>query len=179
MPESQRSQPQVPPEVARYLKGAPPESQQFDFLVGDWDVSATRFKEDGTPLLQYKASWSAIRLNGGRMIMDDFKALAPTGQPISSYVTLRTYSEVTHRWEMTGLHALQPSGSAEWHGVSKNNEVLLNATGKDPAGNVVKNKIRFHDIAKQSFSWESSTSRDDGKTWNKTASLRASRVPKQ
>ena len=179
MPEPQSPSPQVPPEVARYLKGAPPESQQFDFLVGDWEVNATRFKEDGTPLFQYKASWNAVQLNGGRMIMDDFKALAPTGQPISSYVTLRTYSEVTHRWEMTGLQALQPSGSTEWHGASKDGEMLLNVIGRDPAGNIVKTKIRFFDISKNSFSWESSTSRDDGNTWNKTAALRASRAAKQ
>lgn len=178
MPESQNQPPQVPPEVARFLKGAPPESQQFDFLIGDWDVNATRFKDDGTPLFQYKASWTAIYLNGGRMIMDDFKALAPTGQPISSYVTLRTYSEVTHRWEMTGLQALQPSGSTEWYGVAKDGEMLLDVLGKDAAGNSIKTKIRFFDIAKNSFSWESSMSRDDGKSWSKTAVLRASRAAK-
>src|ERR1017187_10422765 len=90
---------QVPPDVTRYLKGAPPESRQFDFLIGDWDVAARRFREDGSVLFQYKASWTARYLNDSRMIMDDFKALAPTGQEISSFVTLRTYSEVTRHWE--------------------------------------------------------------------------------
>lgn len=28
--------PQVSADVARYLRGAPPESQQFKFLIGDW-----------------------------------------------------------------------------------------------------------------------------------------------
>jgi hypothetical protein len=27
--------PKVPPDVARYLKGATPEARQFDFLIGD------------------------------------------------------------------------------------------------------------------------------------------------
>jgi hypothetical protein len=36
-----------------------------------------------------------------------------TGQAISSYVTLRTYSETHRRWEMAGLAALQPAGTAE------------------------------------------------------------------
>ena len=76
--------PQVPPDVIRYLQGAPPESQQFDFLIGDWDVAATRYKEDGSVLLQYRATWLARHLNEGRMVMDDFKALAPTGQNVSS-----------------------------------------------------------------------------------------------
>ena len=176
--ESKSQAPQVPPEVARYLKGASPEGQQFDFLIGDWDVAATRYKEDGSPLFEYKASWNAKYLNEGRMIVDDFKAYAPPGQAVSSYVTLRTYSEATHRWEMAGLSALQPAASAEWHGELKHGEMLLDASGKDSAGTMVKTKIRFFDIAKNSFSWESKVSRDDGRTWLKTASLLASRVSK-
>lgn len=174
--ESKNQAPQVPPEVARYLKGASPESQQFEFLIGDWDVAAIRYKEDGSPLFQYKAGWNAKYLNEGRMVLDDFKAYGPTGQAISSYVTLRTYSETTHRWEMAGLSALSPASSAEWYGEWKDSEMLLDAKGKDPMGNMVRTKIRFFNIAKNSFSWESNVSRDEGKTWVKTASLLASRV---
>ncbi|MGZ5781068.1 MAG: hypothetical protein ACXWIN_08940, partial [Burkholderiaceae bacterium] len=116
MSESKEQTQQVPPDVLRYLKGAPPESLQFDFLIGDWDVTGTRYKPDGSVLMQYKAVWNATYLNDKRMVMDDFKALAPTGQEISSYVTLRTYSEVTHRWEMSGLSALQPTMNAAWSG---------------------------------------------------------------
>lgn len=174
--ESKSQAPQVPPEVAQYLKGVSPEGQQFDFLIGDWEVAATRYKEDGSPLFQYRASWNAKYLNEGRMIVDDFKAYAPTGQAVSSYVTLRTYSEATHRWEMAGLSALQPAASAEWYGELKDGEMLLDASGKDSAGIIVKTKIRFFNIAKNSFSWESKISRDEGKTWVKAASLLASRV---
>ena len=174
-PKSQA--PQVPPDVARYLSGARPESQQFDFLIGDWIVTATRYKEDGSPLFQYKATWNAKYLNEGRMVIDDFKAYAPTGQAVSSYVTLRTYSETNHRWEMAGLAALQPAVNAEWIGHWKDGEMLMSAIGKDPAGNVVRTKIRFFQIAKDSFEWESQVSRDDGRSWSKTASLLASRAP--
>jgi len=175
--ESGNQAPQMPPEVARYLGGPPPESRQFDFLVGDWDVAATRYKEDGSPLFQYKATWSARSLNEGRMVMDDFKALAPTGQPISSYVTLRTYCETTRRWEMVGLAAFQPTASAEWFGEFRDGEMLLDASGKDRDGHAVLTKIRFFAIAKDGFSWESKSSRDAGRTWTRTASLVASRAP--
>lgn len=43
----------------------------------------------------------------------DFKALSSTGQDVSSYVTLRTYSELNRRWEMAGLAALQPAVQAQ------------------------------------------------------------------
>ena len=54
--------------------------------------------------------------------------------------------------------------------------MLLDVSGKDPAGSMVKTKIRFFNITEHSFSWESNISRDDGKTWVKTASLIASRA---
>jgi len=100
----------------------------------------------------------------------------PTGQAISSYVTLRTYSETNRRWEMAGLAALQPAGTAEWVGEWQDGEMLISATGKDPAGNWIKTKIRFFNIAERSFEWESHASVDDGQTWSRAASLLASRT---
>lgn len=178
MTETQTPAPQIPPEVLRYLKDPVEESRQFDFLLGDWSVDAVRFREDGAVLFQYKALWSAVSLNGGRMIMDNFQALGPTGQAVSSFVTLRTYSEVTNRWELAGLQALQPSLPTEWHGVAKNGEMLLDAKAKTPAGDWVNTRIRFFNIKPDSFSWESSASLDDGKSWRKTAELAATRVVK-
>lgn len=176
MDEAKSQTPQIPPEVAAYLKEAPPESKQFDFLIGNWDVAAIRYNAEGTVLVQYKGSWQAQYLNDGRMIIDDFKALAPNGQAVSSIVTLRTYSEVTHRWEMSGLAARQPAWNAEWYGEWKDGEMLLNAIGSNPAGIMTVNKIRFFDIAKDSFKWESKVSTDSGKTWTQSATLIATKA---
>ena len=175
MPESSVSSASIPPDVARYLKGGTPETKQFGFLIGEWDVAATRYKEDGSVLFQYSADWQAQYLNEGRMIMDDFKARGPSGQTISSFITLRTYSEVTQRWEMVGLAALQPATAVEWHGCRREAEMLLDAAGKNPEGKVVRTKIRFFRIEQDSFAWESTTSHDDGRSWIKTAALVATR----
>jgi hypothetical protein len=166
---------QLPPDVVRYLKGANTESRQYDFLIGDWDVEATKYKEDGSVLFQYRAKWSAKYLNEGRMVMDDFKAYSPAGQEISSYVTLRTYSEVTHRWEMSGLAAFHPAANAQWYGEWKDGEMQLNAVGINPEGKTIRTKIRFFNIKPMSFNWESKSSHDDGKTWIQTAALEARR----
>jgi hypothetical protein len=168
---------QIPPEVARYLRGAPSEGHQFDFLIGTWDVSATRYKEDGSVLLQYRASWNAQTLNEGRMILDDFRALAPTGEPISSFVTLRTYSEATRRWELQGLAALQPSAALEWHGTWQDGQMVLDAAGQGPAGKPLRTRIRFFEIERDRFSWESHVSQDGGRTWFRNVSLNALRTP--
>jgi len=176
MPIEKPSAPSIPPEVLRYITEPVAESKQFDFLIGEWDADAVRYKEDETPLFKYKAKWSAIHLNDGRMVMDDFKALGPTGQPVSSFVTLRTYSEATHRWELVGLQALQPSVPTEWHGIAKDGEMLLDAIARLPTGDFVHTRIRFFNITSNSFSWQSSTSHDRGASWRRTAELTATRV---
>lgn len=176
MSTSNNPAPQVPPEVARYLKGATLETRQFDFLIGSWEVAATKFKEDGSILFDYQASWNAQYLNDGRMVMDDFKAHLPTGQAISSYVTLRTYSETSHRWEMTGLSALQTNANAQWFGEWEAGEMLITAIGKNPEGDTIHTRIRFFNIEPNRFHWESRMSRDGGKTWTKSAALVASRI---
>jgi hypothetical protein len=167
---------QVSPDVARYRRGMTPESRQFDFLIGDWNVAVSRYKPDGSLLLQYQGGWNARYLNEGRMVLDDFKAFAPTGEEISSYVTLRTYSQVTHRWEMSGLAAFQPATAVEWYGEWKDGEMRIEAFGKDPKGNPVRNRIRFFLIEKDRFSWESNVSFDDGRTWILASSLTATRA---
>jgi len=177
MPSSPTPVPQIPPEVVRYMKGATAQSRQFDFLIGDWDVVTTRFKDDGTALFQYKAKWEAKYVNDGRMIIDDFRACGPSGEAISSFVTLRTYSETTQRWEMQGLAALQPAAATEWYGVWQDGEMLLDACGKNADGKTIRNKIRFFEIQKDRFAWSSKTSRDEGISWVLTASLVAVRTP--
>jgi hypothetical protein len=167
---------QIPPKVEGYLRGAPPEAHQFDFLIGHWNVSATRYKQDGSVLLQYKAHWDAQTLNEGRMILDDFKVLAPSGEPISSFVTLRTYSETTRRWELQGLAALQPSAALEWHGAWQDGQMILDAAGKSPDGKQLRTRIRFFQIERDRFSWESHVSQDGGTTWFRSAALNALRM---
>lgn len=166
----------IPPEVLQFLAEPPPEARQFDFLLGEWRADATRFQPDGTPLVRYQALWTATALHGGRMIMDDFQALGPTGQPVSSFVTLRTYCAATRRWELAGLQALQPAAISQWHGTAEGAEMVLQATARTPAGAAVLTRIRFFDIAQDTFAWESHASLDGGEHWQKTAALTATRV---
>ncbi len=166
----------VPPTVQDYLAGSSSsEHHQFDFLIGDWDVEAVRYAPDGvaTP---YRAEWSAKSVNDGRMIIDDFKAISPNGVVISSYITLRSYSPRTQRWEFAGLAAHQPAAAIlEWYGAMDGDAMVLSATGVGPNGDKVKNRIRFFDISDSKFSWQSDMSFDGGKSWVKIGQLKAVR----
>lgn len=168
---------QIPPDVLAYINGADSQQHlQFDFLIGHWDVNAVRYNPDGSVQQSYKGHWEAKYLNNKRMVIDDFKALSPTGAEISSFVTLRTYSEMTSQWQIVGLGAHLPSTINEWKGVQKDKDMLLRATGTDSDGASFINKIRFYNLAEHEFLWESNLSFDDGESWIKTASLIATRA---
>ena len=151
------------------------EHQQFDFLLGTWDVNATRRNPDGS-VLHYEADWRATSLDGGRMVMDEFRARGADGKPVSNYVTLRTYSPATRRWEMAGLASMQPAAPMKWQGVWRDGEMHIEAEGADPQGRAVRTRIRFFDIRPDSFAWESQVSLDGGTRWMPAASLSARRV---
>jgi hypothetical protein len=151
------------------------ENHQFDFLLGAWDVKATRRNPDGS-LVHYEADWRAVSLDEGRVIMDEFRAHGPDGQRVSNFITLRTYSPATGRWEMAGLAAGQAAPPTRWQGEWRGGEMHLDAQGADPQGRAVHTRIRFFDIQAQSFAWESQVSLDGGARWMPAASLKATRA---
>ncbi len=162
----------APPEVLAYVSGAhTPEHFQFEFLIGCWDVEATKMSAEGHRL-SYSATWEAKYLNDKRMVMDDFRALGPRGEAVSSYITLRTYSPITGRWEHVGLGAQAAAVPIlEWHGALEGKDMHLRAVGLGPEGNRVHNKIRFYDIEEKQFKWESSMSFDNESTWVNVGAL--------
>ena len=167
-------QPEVPPEVLAYLRGPTEESLQFDFLIGEWRVEGRRFSPAGEQ--RYTGSWRAQYLQGKRMVMDDFVVHGPSGQEVAGFVTLRTFSPQTRRWEMAGMPPLQPALNGKWFGHLVNGEMQLEAEVPGPNGQVVKSRIRFFGIEANRFEWENHVSLDQGANWMKVASLVAFRI---
>ena len=176
MAEQSRPGPRLPPDIEYYIDASAPENLQFDFLIGEWTVEGTRFAPSGEVLISYGGTWRAEYLHGKRMVLDDFSIHLPTGQEVSAFVTLRSYSPITRRWEIAGLGAFQPALQGEWFGHWADGEMTLLATAKMPDGREVRNRIRFHEITPDTFRWESHNSFDGGATWIKSASLQASRT---
>ena len=174
MSEAQTAAPQVPPEILAYLRGPTEESLQFDFLIGEWQVEGRRFGPSGEQA--YTGVWRAQYLHGKRMVMDDFVVHGPSGQEVSAFVTLRTFSPITGRWEMAGMPALQPGVNGKWFGNLVAGEMHLEAEGQGPNGQTVKSRIRFHHIEPSRFEWENHMSFDGGNNWVKVAALVANRA---
>jgi hypothetical protein len=166
----------MPPEFARYLAGAPKEAGQFDFLIGSWSVQGTRYDPSGAVQLRYQARWRAEYLHDRRMVLDDFAFVSPSGEELSSFVTLRTYAHATSRWEIAGLFALQPGMNGQWNGRAVGAEMHLAAEIRMPNGSILHNRERFHDIEADEFRWESLNSHDDCATWTLVSALTATRL---
>lgn len=169
-----KSPAQIPPEVAAYMRGPTEESLQFEFLIGEWHVEGRRYGPNGEQ--QYAGRWSARYLYGKRMVMDEFTVLAPSGQEVSAFTTLRTFSPLTGRWEMAGIGAMQPAINGKWFGNCVEGEMHLEAEGQGPSGQQVKSRIRFFEIEPSCFKWENHVSLNGGDTWMKAASLVATKV---
>lgn len=165
----------TPETVAAYMKGAPPETEEFAFLIGDWDARTTRYNPDGSVAIEHRADWHAEWRHGRRIIFDDYVAYLPDGQAIGSFATLRTYSEATSQWEMTFLVALQRQLVASFTGKRVGDEMHLEASGTDLEGKPVSARVRFYHIGADRFEWDQELSVDGGQTWTRDVHIEATR----
>ena len=174
---SMGNQKSIPPEVMAYIAGANSEKfLEFNFLIGSWSVEGVRVLPDRESF-GYRAKWNARYINDKRMVVDDFKILSPDGMEVSSYVTLRSYSPISKRWELSGLAALSPSlETHEWYGNVEGEDMLLHAKGVTGDGKIILNQIRFFDITENQFKWVSNLSFDNGESWFENGSLVATRI---
>jgi hypothetical protein len=168
----------TPESVAAYVKGVPPQSAEFDFLLGEWDAETTRYNPDGTVAIRHRAEWRARHMHGGRILLDDYVAYLPDGTAIGSFATLRTFSEETNQWEMTFLVAHQRQLVGGFVGQRVGDEMHLRATGRDLEGKAVSAKVRFFDITENGFEWEQELSVDGGATWTLDVTISAKRKSK-
>lgn len=147
----------------------------FDFTLGEWDADITRYASDGTVTQELEGSWSGRKAFGGKVV-EDHLVQRVDGVDDAAAFTLRTYCEQTQRWEMVYLWAGEPAtGLIAFVGNRVDNEMHLNLQQVGPDGLVIVVRIRFFDIAENSFSWENSASGDNGATWAPRLSIKLRR----
>jgi hypothetical protein len=150
------------------LRSAPPEAAQFDFLIGQWELSATpratslAARIHGVPKLS--GTWKAWRALDGWGIEDEMKLIDGSGNPRVFVHTVRVYSASAKRWNGNTLDVRGASftaASAEW----RNGQMLVSASGTDPDGRPFLSRTRFHDITRDAFRVRQDRSYDNGKSW--------------
>jgi len=162
--------------AAAYVEGPGASGSDFDFFVGEWDVHVTYHGADGGVDVEQTGRWSARSLFDGRMIEDCCQTRDENGVDVAAVVTLRTYCVATAQWEMVFLWAQRPVPTlTSFVGNRVDGEMRLTAQQLTPDGSVIPARIRFYEITKDSFLWESCLSFDGGATWRVQMAIKARR----
>jgi hypothetical protein len=139
------------------------EARQFDFWLGTWDLIGRSRAHPGSIEWQETRSTNTIGSTmDGCVTREDFESVAPhrwTGMSIS------VWSARTHAWQQTWVDS-QGSYISLTGGFHDGRMILVTAPRALPTGDVVVNRMVFHDIARDSLVWDWEASRDAGRTWD-------------
>ena len=145
------------------------EAHQFDFLVGQWELSGA-IKVSGLVALihgqpKLAGSWKAWRKADGSGIEDDMKLTDASGNPTTSVHFRRTFSSGENCWKITGNDAnrgiLEPA-TGRWQG----DQMLVMGSGTSHEGKRYQTRTHYLAITPASFRMVQDRSFDDGKTWD-------------
>ena len=131
---------------------------EFDYLLGDWEFTATS-QQYG----KFHGLWSAVRLNEGQ-ILDEYRVVGDEGETYHVTTTLRNWNGALDRWELVGANGgagLLDFGTGHWDG----KEMRIEQRFGVAAGTPSTLRIRYYNIAPDTFSWTADRSTDGGKTW--------------
>jgi hypothetical protein len=158
----------------------PREVSQYDFLVGDWDLtvevppSSFAARIHGMPKLV--GTWKARRALDGWGLEDDLRITDEAGNPAALLHSVRYYDRNVKHWVISSLDVYRGgfrTGSADWRG----NFMLLGGNGTGPDGKPYVTRTRIYDITPTSFKFQQDRSDDGGKSWQEgTLKIAAKRV---
>jgi hypothetical protein len=158
----------------------PREATQFDFLVGQWELTvrpkATTLaaRLHGAPRLL--GVWKAWRAFDGWGIEDELRITDPSGNPMALTHAMRAYDAAARAWAQSTFDVYRgrfTSATAEWKGT----EMLVTSRGADQDGRTYQARMRFYDITPTTFKVRQDRSLDEGKTWDEAVlTMEAKRV---
>lgn len=158
----------------------PREATQFDFLVGQWEVTVTpkvtslAARIHGAPKLL--GTWKAWRAFDGFGVEDELRIVDGSGNPNSLSYALRVYNAAERRWEITGMDVYRARPSAAT-AVANDGEVVQSGRGVDADGKEYLTRTRFFGITANAFRFQQDRSTDGGRTWTEAVlKMEAKRV---
>ncbi len=145
-----------------------PESRQFDFWLGEWDVVNRQRRPEGTAWgVTGRATDRVYAVADGCGIVEQWR-----GSTAPRYVvgySLRAWNPDKHKWDLVLLwpRPEQPRFVTLEGGFRHGRgEFFRSGTGGE--GTPVEVRFTFSDITANSLRWNDGTSRDGGRTWATT-----------
>lgn len=129
-----------------------PESKQFDFWIGEWELS---YVEDGKP---GKSRNRVTKVLDGCAVLEEFTGEPGTKLNGRSY---STYDRLARTWKQTWVD--NTGAYLDFTGAFAEGRMTLARDAT--AGKGVKQRMVFQDIRRDSLKWLWQKSEDGGATW--------------
>ena len=131
------------------------ESKQFDFWVGEWELS---YVEDGKP---GKSRNHVSKVLDGCAILEEFSGAPGTKLDGRSY---STFDRLTGKWKQTWVD--NTANYLDFTGGMVDGRMVLSRemTGRD--GQRISQRMVFQDIRRDGLKWLWQRSEDGGRTWS-------------
>lgn len=164
---------------AAVSRTAPREASQFNFLLGQWELTVKPAavtlgqKIHGMPRLS--GTWKAWRAMDGWGIEDELKIIDGSGNPMTLSHAVRLYDASAKKWKTSTAdpyRGVMNTAEAEW----SQSQMLTSSRGTDSDGNAYLSRARYTDIKRDSFRFIQERSTDNGKTWKENLTIEARRV---
>jgi hypothetical protein len=147
---------------------APREASQYDFLIGQWDltitprVSGLAARIHGVPRL--RGTWKGWRALDGWGVEDELRVVDESGNPQALTQFVRVYDPGQKGWSLATVDAYRQQitqSTARWTG----SEMVVTNEGTDGDGTRYLSRTRVSSITPSSFHYQQERSYDNGKTW--------------
>jgi hypothetical protein len=146
--------PQPPPPCDR------PEQKQFDFWVGDWDLTSPGAKSGEV----VHNSNTIKRILGSCIVQENFVGnAAPEQAPQLLGMSVSVFDVASGKWKQTWVD--NQGSYLDFTGEFKDKEMVLSREATRPGGTAVMQRMVWKNITANEFDWSWERSKDKGQTW--------------
>jgi len=141
---------------------APAQTEQFAFLVGDWDCAMKALTPDGKDTVEIQAQWSGRYILGGWAIQDHWYS---ERSGVGGWGTnIRWWNTEISRWENSWLNSRANDRIHYYSDQVGETMVMIGGEGDSAFGPYV-DRNTFFDISEAAFRWRKDRSFDGGESW--------------
>jgi len=135
---------------------AEPQQKQFDFWIGEWDLTWPGNKPGETG----HGGNSINRVMGGCVVEEQFTggtSMALRGMSVSTFVA------PVGKWKQTWVD--NDGSYLDFVGEFKDGQMILSREATRPDGSKILQRMVWKNISQNEFDWSWEASKDGGKTW--------------
>jgi Protein of unknown function (DUF1579) len=137
-----------------------PEQKQFDFWVGDWDLTTPGAKSGSV----VRSSNTIKRILGGCIVQENFVGSDdPQQAPQLLGMSVSVFDPVSSKWKQTWVD--NQGAYLDFTGEFKDSQMILSREATRPDGTTVLQRMVWKNITPNELDWSWERSKDNGKTW--------------